>query len=232
MAFAGVVRYLARRFASRGEPVADLIQVGMIGLLKAIDRFDPQRGWEFVTFATPTIVGEIKRHFRDRCWALHVPRRLRDLSLAVTRAAGELSVSLGRSATVDDIARHLDVSSEKVLEAQEASHGYGMVSLDAEMNATDGAAKSARLGERIGELDPAIDLSESAASLAQACKSLDAGERVVIYLRFYQELPQTEIARRLNVSQMNVSRVQRRALRKLQQHMAGDELQLAAQMQA
>src|SRR6202011_4103744 len=109
LAYAGVVRYLALRFAYRGEPLEDLFQVGMVGLLKAIDRFDPARGFEFITFALPTIVGEIKRHFRDKGWSLHVPRRLQDLNLAVTRAVESLSMDLGRAETSDDIAAHLGV---------------------------------------------------------------------------------------------------------------------------
>ena len=217
LAHAGVVRYLALRFAYRGEPLEDLCQVGMVGLLKAIDRFDPARGFEFITFALPTIVGEIKRHFRDKGWALHVPRRLQDLNLAVTRAAEALSTELGRSATVDDIATKLGVTSERVLEAQELRHAYCALSLDAELATSERQPKPTNLAERIGIADPDIELFENAASLKRACEVLDPKERLVMYLRFYEEVPQTEIARRLNVSQMNISRLQRRAIRKIRQ---------------
>ncbi|MDQ6766611.1 MAG: SigB/SigF/SigG family RNA polymerase sigma factor [Candidatus Eremiobacteraeota bacterium] len=217
LAYAGVVRYLALRFAYRGEPLEDLIQVGMVGLLKAIDRFEPQRGFEFITFALPTIVGEIKRHFRDKGWALHVPRRLQDLNLAVTRAAESLSVELGRAATVDDIASKLGVTCEKVLEAQELGHAYSALSLDAELAASEKHSKPTNLAERIGVADTDVLHFENASSLKTACEILDPKERLVIYLRFYEEVPQTEIARRLNVSQMNISRLQRRAIKKIRQ---------------
>jgi RNA polymerase sigma-B factor len=228
LAYAGVVRYLALRFAYRGEPLEDLFQVGMLGLLKAIDRFEPARGFEFITFALPTIVGEIKRHFRDKGWALHVPRRLQDLNLAVTRAAERLSMELGRSATVDDIATKLGVTSEKVLEAQELGHAYSALSLDAELANSEKQSKPTNLAERIGFTDADMELFENAASLKRACELLDARERLVIYLRFYEEVPQTEIARRLNVSQMNISRLQRRAIRKIRQSLLQAETQTAS----
>jgi len=228
LAYAGVVRYLALRFAYRGEPLEDLFQVGMLGLLKAIDRFEPARGFEFITFALPTIVGEIKRHFRDKGWALHVPRRLQDLNLAVTRAAETLSMELGRSASVDDIATKLGVTSEKVLEAQELGHAYSALSLDAELANSEKQSKPTNLAERIGFTDADMELFENAASLKRACEVLDARERLVIYLRFYEEVPQTEIARRLNVSQMNISRLQRRAIRKIRQSLLQAETQTAS----
>jgi RNA polymerase sigma-B factor len=215
LAYAGVVRYLAMRFAYRGEPLEDLIQVGMVGLLKAIDRFEPQRGFEFITFALPTIVGEIKRYFRDKSWALHVPRRLQDLNLAVSRQSEVLTMELGRSATVDDIAAKLGVTTEKVLEAQELGHAYSALSLDAELAASEKQSKATSLSERIGAADPDIAHFENAASLKRACEALDSKERLVVYLRFYEEVPQTEIARRLNVSQMNISRLQQRAIKKI-----------------
>jgi RNA polymerase sigma-B factor len=215
LTYAGVVRYLALRFANRGEPLEDLMQVGMIGLLKAIDRFDPQRGCEFITFAMPTIVGEIKRHFRDKGWALHVPRRLQDLNLAVNRLADRLSTELGRAATVDDIAQRLGVSSELVLEAQELGFAYCTLSLDAESPLSEKGTKATKFAERIGTEDHDMLVFENKASLKRACEVLDPRERLVIYLRYFEEMPQTEIARRLHVSQMNISRVQQRAIKKL-----------------
>lgn len=218
-AYAGTVRYLALRFANRGEPLDDLIQVGMLGLLKAIDRFDPERGFEFITFAMPTIVGEIKRHFRDKGWALHVPRRLQDLNLAVVRASEELSVELGRSATVEDIASRLGVTSENVLEAQELGHAYSPLSLDAPYAPTGKQSAAAELAVRIGAPEPEMARVENLESLKCACTVLDKRERLIIYLRFYEELPQAEIARRLCVSQMNISRLQRGALKKIRRSM-------------
>lgn len=222
IAYSGVVRYLASRFAYRGEPLEDLIQVGMVGLLKAIDRFDTSRGFEFITFALPTIVGEIKRHFRDKGWALHVPRKLQDLNLAVTRAAEVLTVELGRSATVDDIATRLGVSSEQVIEAQELGRAYSTFSLDADSSGADQHAKPTSLADRIGIADADMASFENVASLKRACEVLDPTERLVVYLRFYEEVPQTEIARRLGVSQMNISRVQRRAIRKIRAFLLDD----------
>jgi RNA polymerase sigma-B factor len=222
LAYAGVVRYLALRFTCRGEPLEDLIQVGMLGLIKAIDRFEPQRGFEFITFAMPTIIGEIKRHFRDKSWALHVPRRLQELSLAVTRTAETLSMELGRAATVDDIAKRVGVTSEKVLEAQELGRAYCVLSLDAELAASEKRSKPSTLGQRIGVADLDLERLESAVSLKDACQELDRDERLVIYLRFYEEVPQTEIARRLKVSQMKISRLQRRAIEKIRKTLLED----------
>jgi RNA polymerase sigma-B factor len=227
LAHTGVVRYLATRFAGRGETLEDLMQVGMIGLLKAIDRFDPGHGVEFVTFAFPTITGEIKRHFRDRCWTVHVPRRLQTLNQAVTRVAEFLTMELGRSPTVDDIAERLDVTAESVLEAQELGNAYAPISLDATLEHAQNDRRDLSLVERAGSHDPTFAALRNRSALKDACRCLDPNERLIIYLRFYEEVPQTEIARRLNVSQMKVSRLQRRALEKIRQAFFTDEDQLA-----
>ena len=214
VAHLNLVRYLAVRFANRGETIEDLIQVGTVGLIKAIDRFDVERGVEFTTYATPTIIGEIKRYFRDKGWAVKVPRRLQELNLAVNRAVEHLSVELGRAATVADLAKRLGATEEEIIEAQELGQAYNLLSLDSEL-AAEGEAKSTTLLDYVGMQDSDLDLLEDKANLERAFDVLDPRERVIVYLRFYQNVSQTEIAKRLNVSQMHVSRLQARALSKL-----------------
>jgi len=214
VAHLNLVRYLAMKFANRGEPLDDLIQVGTLGLIKAIDRFDPSRGVEFTTYATPTVIGEIKRYFRDKGWAVKVPRRLQELNLAVNRAVENLSVELGRAATVADLARRLGATDEEIIEAQELGQAYNLLSLDSEF-AAEGEAKSATLMDYVGASDSELDLLEDKANLERAFGVLDGRERIIVYLRYYQGVSQSEIAKRLNVSQMHVSRLQARALTKL-----------------
>jgi len=211
-----LVRYLAVRFANRGESIDDLIQVGTVGLIKAIDRFDTERGVEFTTYATPTIIGEIKRHFRDKGWAVKVPRRLQELNLAVNRAVESLSIELGRAATVGDLASRLGATFEEIIEAQELGQAYNVLSLDTEL-APEGEARSAKLLDYVGGDDSELYLFEDKANLEAAFHVLDPRERIIVYLRFYENVSQTEIAKRLNVSQMHVSRLQARALAKLKQ---------------
>ena len=214
VAHLNLVRFLALKFANRGEPLDDLIQVGTVGLLKAIDRFDLDRGVEFTTYATPTIVGEIKRYFRDKGWAVKVPRRLQELNLSVNRASEKLAIALGHSPTVAELAHHLDASEEEILEAQELGQAYNLLSLDSEV-AGDSDKKAQTLADTVGENDAALTLLEDRANLEQAFAVLSGRERVIIYLRFYESVSQTEIAKRLNVSQMHVSRLQAKALDKL-----------------
>jgi RNA polymerase sigma-B factor len=209
-----LVRFLAVRFANRGEPLDDLVQVGTVGLLKAIDRFDLERGVEFTTYATPTIVGEIKRYFRDKGWAVKVPRRLQELNLAVNRANEKMSVELGRSPTVHELAVKLEASEEDILEAQELGQAYNLLSLDSEVMG-EGDKRSQKLADTVGITDPGLELLEDRANLERAFHVLSGRERVIIYLRFYESVSQTEIAKRLNVSQMHVSRLQAKALEKL-----------------
>ena len=213
VAHLNLVRYLALKFANRGEPLDDLIQVGTVGLLKAIDRFELDRGVEFTTYATPTIVGEIKRYFRDKGWAVKVPRRLQELNLAVNRAVEKMSVEFGRSPTVGELGERLRASDEEILEAQELGQAYNLLSLDTEIS-SDGD-KSSTLADHIGAADPELALLEDKANLEHAFKSLNGRERVILYLRFYESVSQTEIAKRLHVSQMHVSRLQQKALEKL-----------------
>jgi RNA polymerase sigma-B factor len=214
VAHLNLVRYLAVKFANRGEALDDLIQVGTVGLLKAIDRFDLERGVEFTTYATPTIVGEIKRYFRDKGWAVKVPRRLQELNLSVNRAIEKLTVKLGHSPTVAELAAHLGASEEDILEAQELGQAYNLLSLDTELNG-EGDKKSQTLADYVGQNDAGLELLEDRANLERAFQVLTGRERVILYLRFYESVSQTEIAKRLNVSQMHVSRLQQKALEKL-----------------
>ena len=214
VAHLNLVRYLAVKFANRGEALDDLIQVGTVGLLKAIDRFDLERGVEFTTYATPTIVGEIKRYFRDKGWAVKVPRRLQELNLAVNRAIEKLTVKLGHSPTVTELAQHLGASEEDILEAQELGQAYNLLSLDTEV-AGEGDKNSQTLADYIGRDDPQLESLEDRANLERAFDVLSGRERIILFLRFYESVSQTEIAKRLNVSQMHVSRLQQKALEKL-----------------
>lgn len=214
VAHLNLVRFLALKFANRGEPLDDLVQVGTVGLLKAIDRFELDRGVEFTTYATPTIVGEIKRYFRDKGWAVKVPRRLQELNLAVNRANEKMAVELGRSPTVAELAERLHATDEEILEAQELGQAYNLLSLDSEVSG-EGDKKSQTLADTVGITDSGLELLEDRANLERAFHVLTGRERVIIYLRFYESVSQTEIAKRLNVSQMHVSRLQAKALEKL-----------------
>jgi RNA polymerase sigma-B factor len=215
--YLNLVEYLARRFKNRGEPVEDLIQVGTIGLLKAIDRFDVNRSVEFTTYATPTIVGEIKRYFRDKGWAIKVPRRLQELNLLINQAVGSLTQELKHSPTVAEIAEHLGVSAEEVIEAMETSEAYSFVSLDRDLSSeTD---DSFSLLEYIGEEDKDLLGIEDRTTLAEALTQLTQQEQKILYLRFFRGMTQTEIAQQLGISQMHVSRLLRRTLEVLRQKM-------------
>ena len=212
-----LAEYLARRFHGRGESIEDLSQVSFVGLIKAIDRFDPSREVKFSTFASVTIVGELKRHFRDTTWALRVPRGLQELGLQVSRVMAELSQSLGRSPTVAEIARSAGLSEESVLEAMEISNAYSTVSLDAP--ADDGGSGV----QEPGEEDEAYELLEGWASVADSIKELPARERRILYLRFFRGLTQTQIAEEVGISQMHVSRRLARSLAKLREAVSEDD---------
>jgi RNA polymerase sigma-B factor len=216
LAHMNLVRYLARKFANRGEPLEDLIQVGTIGLINAIDRFDPHRGIRFATYATPTILGEIRRHFRDRGWAVKVPRRLQELSLAASKAADELTQQLDRSPTVAEIAGALGVEEGQALEALELADLYELPSLDRETGSDSDDSGSA-LADYIGQVDIEIERFDRRARLSQALSTLPERERNIIEMRFFNNLSQTDVARRLKISQMHVSRLQHRALARLRQ---------------
>jgi RNA polymerase sigma-B factor len=209
--YLNLVKYLASRFRNRGEPVDDLVQVGTIGLIKAVDRFDIERAVEFTTYATPTIVGEIKRHFRDKGWAVKVPRRLQELSFKVNQAVDTLTARFQRSPTVPEIAEYLEVSTDEVLEAFETFDAYNFVSL--ETDRTSDGAESFSILEYIGQDDQLLSVVDDRAVLAAALKAVGPQEQRVLYLRFFQGLTQTEIAEKLGISQMQVSRLLRRTLR-------------------
>mgnify|MGYP000432106459 FL=1 len=206
----GLVTHVARKFANRGEPLDDLIQVGTIGLIKAIDRFEPDKGFEFSTFAMPTIVGEIKRYFRDKTWAVRVPRRLQELGASVTKAVTELSQQLDRSPTVQEIADHLKLELDDVVEAINANSAYSTVSLD---TAFDPEAPS--LGDRFGSVDEALEGVEYRESLKPLLLALPEREKDILVMRFFENRSQTEIARTLGISQMHVSRILTGTLAKL-----------------
>ncbi len=214
--YLNLVKYLASRFRNRGEPIDDLIQVGTIGLIKAIDRFDIDRQVEFTTYATPTIVGELKRYFRDKGWAIKVPRRLQELSFRVNQAMDTLTQRLQRSPSVSEIAEHLGVTSEEVLEAMETSEAYNFVSLESDRGG-DGSDSFSIL-EYIGKDDHLMAVVDDRATLASALKLLTPQEQRVLYLRFFEGLTQTEIARQLEISQMQVSRLLRKTLKVLREN--------------
>lgn len=210
----GLVEFLARRFRNRGEPVEDLIQVGTIGLLKAIDRFDLDREVEFSTYATPTIVGELKRHFRDKGWAVRVPRRLQELHLELTKTVGNLAHDLGRSPTVEEISQAAGITEEEVLEGLEIAQAYNFTSLDAPIDSEDGSTSFA---DQLGAEDEQLENLEYRASLAPEMAKLPERERKIVYLRFFKGLTQSEIASRLGISQMHVSRLLTRTLAQLRE---------------
>jgi RNA polymerase sigma-B factor len=214
--YLNLVKYLASRFRNRGEPIDDLIQVGTIGLIKAIDRFDIDRQVEFTTYATPTIVGELKRYFRDKGWAIKVPRRLQELSFKVNQAVDALTQRYQRSPTIAEIGEYLGVTSEEVLEAMETSEAYNFVSLESDRGG-DGSDSFSIL-EYIGKDDALMAVIDDRTTLSVAFKQLTPQEQRVLYLRFFQGLTQTEIARQLDISQMQVSRLLRRTLRILREN--------------
>ncbi|WP_082121889.1 MULTISPECIES: RNA polymerase sigma factor SigF [Frankia] len=214
-----LVEYLARRFRNRGEPLDDLVQVATIGLIKSVDRFDPERGVEFSTYATPTIVGEIKRHFRDKGWAIRVPRRLQELKLSLTKATSELSQTLGRSPTVSEIARHLQMSEEDVLEGLESANAYSAVSLDAPDSGDDEAPAVA---DTLGVQDESLEGVEYRESLKPLLEKLPPREKRILLLRFFGNMTQSQIATELGISQMHVSRLLARTLAQLRRGLLED----------
>lgn len=213
--FLGLVEFLARRFRNRGEPLEDLVQVGTIGLLKAIERFDLDREVEFSTYATPTIVGELKRHFRDKGWAVRVPRRLQELHLELTKIVSTLGQELGRSPTPAEIAEYANLTEEQVLEGLEIAQAYNFASLDAPIDSDEGGTTS--FADQLGSEDESLETLEYRASLAPEMEKLPERERRILYLRFYKGMTQSEIADKLNISQMHVSRLLNRTLIRLRE---------------
>lgn len=212
----GLAEYLARRFTNRGEPLDDLVQVAALGLLKAVDRFDPERGLEFSTYATPTIVGEIRRYFRDKAWSMKVPRRLQELNQAANKAVDLLAVKQGRPPTIAEIAHAIGTTEEETLEAIELGNAYDTVSLDSRMM-TEAESAPMTLAEFVGGEDETLTTLQRYGDLAAAIESLEEREKVIITLRFFRDLSQAEVAKKLNISQMHVSRLQQRALSRLRE---------------
>ena len=215
-----LVEYLARRFRNRGEWLDDLTQVATIGLIKSIDRFDLERGVEFSTYATPTIVGEIKRHFRDKGWAVRVPRRLQELKLSLTKAIGELAQREGRAPTVSELAAHLQMSEEEVLEGLESANAYSTVSLDAPDSGDEDAPAVA---DSLGIVDEALEGVEYRESLKPLLERLPPREKKILLLRFFGNLTQSQIAAELGISQMHVSRLLARTLTQLRDGLTNEE---------
>jgi RNA polymerase sigma-B factor len=209
-----LVEYLARRFRNRGEPLDDLVQVATIGLIKSVDRFDTERGVEFSTYATPTIVGEIKRHFRDKGWAIRVPRRLQELKLSLTKATSELSQKNGRAPTVAELAQHLGLSEEEILEGLESANAYSAVSLDAPDAGDD---DSPAVADSLGTTDESLEGVEYRESLKPLLEKLPAREKKILLLRFFGNMTQSQIAAELGISQMHVSRLLARTLAQLRE---------------
>ncbi len=203
-----LVRSLARRYAGRGEPLEDIEQVGAIGLIKAIDRFDLEREVSLATYATPNVVGEIKRHFRDKGWAIRVPRSLQELNARMSGAIDDLTGQLGHSPSVAEIAESLGTTAEEVLEALEVGSAYSALSLDSGPGGEDDIDPM----ETIGAEDVEFDRSEDRATLGPALAQLPDREREILRMRFEEGLPQTQIAERVGLSQMHVSRLIRRSL--------------------
>jgi RNA polymerase sigma-B factor len=220
LSYSSLAAYLARKFANRGEPIEDLTQVAHIGLLKAVDRFDPTRGIEFTTYATVTIVGEVKRHFRDKFWTVRVPRRLRELNNSLMKSVESLSQRLGRSPTIPEIAEETGVPFEEVVEAFELGRAYNPASLDAELAEGD-EDHGTSLMDYLGEEDQELIRLEDRHTLEDALRSLPERQHEILRLRYYEGMSQADIARKLGISQMHVSRIQREALKRLRELIEG-----------
>jgi RNA polymerase sigma-B factor len=214
--YMSLVRSLALRYSSRGEQLEDLVQIGAIGLIKAIDRFDLDRDVELATYATPNIIGEIKRHFRDKGWAVRVPRGLQELNVRLSRLVEQLTVQLARSPTIADLAKEAGVEEEEVVEALESGRAYSTLSLSA------GDDDNPDLLESIGTEEQQYEVSEQRAVLAPGFRVLEERERRILKLRFFDGLTQSQIAQRIGISQMHVSRLIRRSLQQMREELDVD----------
>ena len=218
--YLSLVRSLARRYSYRGEQLEDLVQIGCIGLIKAIDRFDLDRGVELTTYATPNIIGEIKRHFRDKGWAVRVPRGLQELNVQLSKLIEELTVQYGRSPTIPELAKAANVEEEEVLDALESGRAYTSLSLSSGGSDEDGELDPL---ESLGTIEHQYEVSEDRAVLAPGFRALDERERRILHLRFFDGLTESQIAQQVGISQMHVSRLIRRALEKIRDEIASDE---------
>jgi RNA polymerase sigma-B factor len=223
--YMSLVRSLARRYSYRGEQLEDLVQIGAIGLIKAIDRFDLERGVELTTYATPNIIGEIKRHFRDKGWSVRVPRGLQELNVQLSRLVEQLTVQFSRSPTIPELAKAAGVEEEEVLEALESGRAYTSLSLS--VGGGGGDDDDLDPLESLGTEEHQYEVSEDRAVLAPGFKALDERERKILQLRFFEGLTQSQIAQQVGISQMHVSRLIRRSLEKIRDTIAEDEESLA-----
>jgi RNA polymerase sigma-B factor len=208
-----LAKYLAQRFRNRGEPLDDLVQVANLGLVKAVDGFDPDRGVAFPGYAIPMITGELKRHFRDKCWDVRVPRRVQEIRLQISRVTEELTHALGRSPTVADLAARLAATEEEVIEGLEAGRAYRSLSLEAPVHGTGEGVTA--LGDLLGDTDRDLEQAETREALRPLLARLPARERKIVTLRFFGNLTQSQIAAEVGISQMHVSRLLAGALNKL-----------------
>jgi RNA polymerase sigma-B factor len=216
-----LAEHLARRFSNRGVALDDLIQVAALGLVKAVERFDPERGLEFSTFATPTIVGELKRHFRDKGWAVRVPRRVQELHVEINALVGELTQRLGRSPTIAELARIAGTSEEDVLEAMEAAQAYRSASIDAPTGGGDEDSRG--LAAQLGDEDVNLFDAENRMLITDLLTALPKREQLMLRLRFYDGMTQSQIADRLGISQMHVSRLLAKSLAMLRERVEATE---------
>ncbi len=223
-AYHDFVYFLARKFQNRGEPLDDIVQVGYLGLIKAIERFDPDLGYEFTTFATLTVAGEIKRYFRDKGTAIRFPRRLQELHQSVVRVNEQMKIELGREPTVTELADRLGVTPDDVTEAMEMGPAQIPISLDQPIATSDGQDNRS-IAEQIGGADPELERVEMRDVLERAMEHLTPRERTIMAMRFYEQMSQSEIARRLGISQMHVSRLQRAALEQLKKYVPEESAQ-------
>jgi RNA polymerase sigma-B factor len=214
----GLVEMAARRYSDRGEPFDDLMQVGSIGLLKAIERFDPERGTQFSTYAVPTIIGEIKRHFRDRGWSVTVPRRLRELSVRLRPARSELHQKLGREPTTAELAEHLSVDPEEVLEALESAQAYSSLSLETPRDSDGG-----QLLDTLGRDDRDLSIVIARETLRPALEALEPRQRQIVVMRFFGGRTQSQIGEALGISQVQVSRILSKTLEQLRLELADED---------
>jgi RNA polymerase sigma-B factor len=219
--YMSLVRSLARRYSYRGEQFEDLVQIGAIGLIKAIDRFDLERVVELTTYATPNIIGEIKRHFRDKGWSVRVPRGLQELNVQLSRLMDQLTVQLSRSPTIPELAKASGSTEEEVLEALESGRAYSSLSLSTGGTQEDGEELDPL--ESIGSDEHQYEVSEDRAVLAPGFRVLDERERKILHLRFFEGLTQSQIAQQIGISQMHVSRLIRRSLEKIRAEIAVEE---------
>ena len=213
--FLPLARKLARRYVPSSEPYEDLVQVASLGLVKAVERFDPTKGFAFTSFAVPTIVGELKRYFRDSGWALHVDRSAQERARKIIDAQHQISSRTGRSPTVNEIAQFLEMSQEEVLDGLQTAEAYDAISLDAPLQ-SDEDGTTTRL-DAIGDQDVHLRLVDEQVTIYAAAKHLTHRERQILFLRFNEDLTQTEIAERVGVSQMQVSRLLRKSIQRLRQ---------------